>query len=75
MLLSKDIGEGFDTIYDNFETFVTGYDLGVGFELSLLPAITPLIELRYSGDFKDSYKTDTLSVNNKSLSLLLGVMF
>ena len=75
VLLSKDVDEGFESIYDNFETFVTGYDIGIGYQLGIIPAISPLIELRYSGDFKDSYQSDTLSINNKSYQLLLGVMF
>ena len=54
---------------------MTGYDVGIGYQLGIIPAVSPLIELRYSGDFKDSYKTDTLSINNKSYQLLLGVMF
>ena len=75
ILLSKSVDSQFDSIYDKFETFVTGYDAGVGYQLGIVPALSPLIELRYSGDFKDSYKSDTLSVNNKSFQLLVGVMF
>jgi hypothetical protein len=75
VLISKDIGTGFDTVYDDFETFVTGYDIGIGYQLGIIPTMSPLIELRYSGDFKDSYESETLSINNKSFQVLVGIIF
>jgi opacity protein-like surface antigen len=76
VLLSKDSDMGFlDAVYDDFSKFVTGYDIGVGFELAIFPVVKPLIELRYSGDLKDSYSSDTVSVNNRSLHVLVGLMF
>lgn len=62
-------------VYDNFKTITYGASMGLGAELNVGKDFTPLLEVRYSPDFTDSYSSDLLTVKNQSLQFLVGVKF
>ncbi len=62
-------------VYDQFKTITFGASVGIGSELNVGQNFTPLLEVRYSPDFTNSYSTDLLTVKNQSLQFLVGVKF
>ena len=71
-LLSKQIYQGFEIIYDKFRKNLWGFTVGVGSEIKLLP-INLLIEYRYSRDLTNSYELSTIDIKNYSHTFLIGV--
>jgi len=64
-----------DLIYDEFETYDLGADIGIGLETNLMLPVHFLAEIRYSPSLSNSYKTEFLEIKNQALELLVGIKF
>jgi hypothetical protein len=66
-------GEGFQAVIDDFRRTEFGATIGAGVELRALFPFDALIEFRYNASFERAYKTNYLSVRNRTLDLMLGL--
>jgi hypothetical protein len=67
--------DAFKDAYDDLKKVTAGVDIGVGVQLGIIPAVTPLAEIRYSPDLTDAFNDEGLKIRNRSLQLLIGVQF
>lgn len=71
-LLSKQIDQGFEIVYDKFRKNLWGFTVGVGSEIKLMP-FNLLIEYRYSRDLTNNYELSTIDIKSYSHTFLIGV--
>jgi hypothetical protein len=60
-------------LFENFKNTGVGGTVGLGMQSRSEP-VKFLLELRYSPDFTNAYKSDLLKVKNNSFEVLLGLM-
>lgn len=71
-LLSKQIEQGFEIVYDKFKKDIFGFTVGIGSEIKLLP-VNIIVEYRYSKDLTNNYDSATIDIKNYSHTILIGV--
>ena len=71
-LLSKQIAQGFEVVYDKFKKNIFGFSAGIGSEIKLLP-VNIIVEYRYSKDLTNNYNSSTIDIKNYSHTFLMGV--
>lgn len=63
----------FDPVYDEFEKWDFGGDIGIGCEYRISNNFDLISEIRYSPGFSKAYESEYLKVKNKSYMFLVGV--
>ena len=74
-LLGYNAEEGWDIVFDEFESVEYGADLGVGTEVHLINLPVLLAEFRYNLYFGKAYETNLAESKNRSFEILLGIKF
>ena len=72
LLISKK-GDVYGLVIDKFKSTDVGGTVGVGVEIHTLLPVGLLAEIRYNASFRDSFKTEFLTVRNRSFDFLVGL--
>jgi hypothetical protein len=72
-LLVHKNGDGFDAVIDQFKSTDAGGTVGVGAEANIPLPVGILAEIRYNASFRDSFKSELLTVRNHSFDFLVGL--
>lgn len=63
----------YDPVYDEFEKWDIGGDIGIGCEYRISNNFDLICEGRYSPSFSKAYESEYLEVKNKTFTLLVGI--